>query len=142
MMTGESAGPAKASTAAREAFFIDFANAIRSHFVHVPLMVTGGFRTRGGMESAVRDGACDMVGVGRPAVLNPLLPRTTILNKEVADADANLYARKISAGWMSSLLGIKGIKGAAETVRANLRVSGVLTTCRCGTCRKFTRLWT
>ncbi|KAF4953758.1 hypothetical protein FGADI_5751 [Fusarium gaditjirri] len=37
---------AKASTKSREAFFIYFANAIRSEFPDVPIMLTGGFRIR------------------------------------------------------------------------------------------------
>ena len=34
-------------------------------------MVTGGFRTKLGMESAVKSGACEIVGVGRPLCANP-----------------------------------------------------------------------
>lgn len=53
------------STQAREAYFVDFARAMQSG-VSVPLMVTGGFRSRSAMESAVADGAADLVGLGRP----------------------------------------------------------------------------
>ena len=53
------------STAAREAYFVDFANAMRDK-VKVQLMVTGGFRTRAAMEQAIESGAADVVGLGRP----------------------------------------------------------------------------
>lgn len=54
-----------ASTAAREAYFVDFAKAMKDA-VDVPLMVTGGFRSRVAMEQAVTSGAADVVGLGRP----------------------------------------------------------------------------
>lgn len=102
---------------AREAFFLEFAHAIRSRFQGVPLMVTGGFRTRKGMEAAIREGGCDMIGIGRPAVLNPLLPKNTIFNKEIADDDAKLYTKTVAPSWLTRVLGLRAINGAAETVR-------------------------
>ena len=53
------------STKAREAYFVDFAKAMQEA-VTVPLMVTGGFRTRAAMESALESGAADLIGLGRP----------------------------------------------------------------------------
>jgi 2,4-dienoyl-CoA reductase-like NADH-dependent reductase (Old Yellow Enzyme family) len=53
------------STLMREAYFVDFALAMRER-VSVPLMVTGGFRRRAAMEQAIESGAADLVGVGRP----------------------------------------------------------------------------
>jgi 2,4-dienoyl-CoA reductase-like NADH-dependent reductase (Old Yellow Enzyme family) len=53
-----------ASTQAREAYFVDFALAMRES-LQVPLMVTGGFRTRVAMEQALGAGV-DLVGLGRP----------------------------------------------------------------------------
>jgi 2,4-dienoyl-CoA reductase-like NADH-dependent reductase (Old Yellow Enzyme family) len=53
-----------ASTRAREAYFVDFALAMRES-VKVPLMVTGGFRTRAAMEQALAEGV-DLIGLGRP----------------------------------------------------------------------------
>jgi len=110
------APPKAASTVAREAFFLDFAKAIREKFRSVPLMVTGGFRTRQGMEAALREDACDIIGLGRPSVLNPHLPANTLFNAEVADADATVYARNVPGSWLFKKLGIKGIAGGAETV--------------------------
>ncbi|KZZ91728.1 Aldolase-type TIM barrel [Moelleriella libera RCEF 2490] len=80
-------------------------------------MVTGGFRTRRGMEAAVRDGGCDLVGIGRPSVLNPWLPRNVIFNPHVSDLEARLYAKTVAPAWLSRILGMRSINGAAETVR-------------------------
>lgn len=87
-------------TKAREAFFIEFAKAIRSKFPKVPLIVTGGFRSRQGMESALVEGGCDMVGLGRPAALNPSLPKNIVFNKEIKDEDAKLYAKRVEMSWL------------------------------------------
>ncbi len=54
-----------ASTLAREAYFVDFAKAMKGA-VKTPLMVTGGFRTRAAMEQALSVGAADVIGIGRP----------------------------------------------------------------------------
>ncbi len=53
------------STLQREAYFVDFAVAMQNA-VSVPLMVTGGFRTRAAMEQAITSGAADLIGIGRP----------------------------------------------------------------------------
>ncbi|KAG6089784.1 hypothetical protein E4U15_001341 [Claviceps sp. LM218 group G6] len=116
MMTGRTSEKVSERTLAREAFFLEFANAIRSRFQGVPLMVTGGFRTRKGMEAAIREGGCDIIGIGRPAVLNPLLPKNTIFNKEIADDDAKLYTKTVAPSWLTRVLGLRAINGAAETM--------------------------
>lgn len=54
-----------ASTQAREAYFVDFAAAMRSE-LSMPLMVTGGFRSRDAIVQALQAGAADVVGLGRP----------------------------------------------------------------------------
>lgn len=54
-----------ASTLAREAYFVDFAKAMKAA-LKVPLMVTGGFRSRAAMEEALAQGAAEVIGLGRP----------------------------------------------------------------------------
>ena len=54
----------KASTVAREAYFLEFAIAMQQE-VSIPLMVTGGFRQKRAMEAALENGA-DIIGLGRP----------------------------------------------------------------------------
>lgn len=103
-------------TNAREAFFLEFARAIRDKFRDVPLVLTGGFRTRQGMEAALQEGACEMVGIGRPAVLNPALPKNIVFNHEIPDADAKLYARRINAPWIVKQFGGRAVGAGAESV--------------------------
>jgi 2,4-dienoyl-CoA reductase-like NADH-dependent reductase (Old Yellow Enzyme family) len=104
------------STKAREAFFLDFARIIRKEFPDVPLMVTGGFSTRVGMEKAVADGDCDMIGLGRPAVINPSLPNNVVFNPELKDEDATLFRKKNPIPWIVKQLGIKAIGAGIDSV--------------------------
>ncbi|HWV59214.1 MAG TPA: NADH:flavin oxidoreductase/NADH oxidase family protein [Sphingopyxis sp.] len=62
------------STLAREAYFVDFALAMQAR-LSVPLMVTGGFRTRAAMEQALERGAADVIGLGRPMCLMTDAPK-------------------------------------------------------------------
>ena len=71
-MAGAKSDQRKASTIAREAYFLDFAAKIR-HQVKCPLMVTGGFRTVKGMNDALSSGACDFIGLARPLAVEPNL---------------------------------------------------------------------
>jgi 2,4-dienoyl-CoA reductase-like NADH-dependent reductase (Old Yellow Enzyme family) len=66
--------PQRESTRAREAYFLEFAERLAQE-VSVPLMLTGGFRTRQGMNDAVHGGAVDVVGLARPITYEPDLPR-------------------------------------------------------------------
>ena len=59
----------RASTVAREAYFLDFVPKLRAA-TDLPLMVTGGFRSRAAMQAALADGV-DVIGLGRPLILNP-----------------------------------------------------------------------
>ncbi|MEM9458933.1 MAG: NADH:flavin oxidoreductase/NADH oxidase family protein [Myxococcota bacterium] len=65
--------PQRQSTRAREAFFLEYAERMRE-VVKIPLMVTGGFRTRAGMNEALARGATDVIGIGRPMAVQPDLP--------------------------------------------------------------------
>ncbi|KAK3402600.1 hypothetical protein B0T20DRAFT_398710 [Sordaria brevicollis] len=103
-------------TKAREAFFLEFAKIIRTKFPKLPLMVTGGFRTRQGMEAALAANDCDMIGIGRPAIINPSLPANLILNPEVPDADAKLTDKKVEPHWIFEKLGMKSIVGAGAEI--------------------------
>jgi len=65
---------AKASSdgAGRGPYFLDFAQRAKG-LTKVPLMLTGGFKTRAQAADAVASGAVDMVGLARAMVLNPRL---------------------------------------------------------------------
>jgi len=58
------------STAKREAYFVEFAGAVRA-VAAMPVMVTGGFRTVAGMIAALAAGELDLVGLGRPLIAAP-----------------------------------------------------------------------
>jgi 2,4-dienoyl-CoA reductase-like NADH-dependent reductase (Old Yellow Enzyme family) len=91
--------PVRPSTRAREAYFLGYAAAIR-RVARMPLMVTGGFRSRAGMEAAL-DGECDMIGLGRPLCWMPDFPRR-LLAREI-DAVEELGSRLSirERGWLS-----------------------------------------
>ncbi len=61
------------STRAREGYFLDYAREMRAADTP-PLMVTGGFRTRAGMETAIRDDGVAMIGLGRPLCVDTDAP--------------------------------------------------------------------
>lgn len=60
----------KASTIEREAYFLEYAKAVRE-VTEIPLMVTGGFRSRRVMEDALASGDADVIGLGRPLITDP-----------------------------------------------------------------------
>ena len=72
----------KESTIAREAYFLEFAEKIRKE-VKTALMVTGGFRTRAGMDSALASGACDFIGIARPLAVETDAPANLIAGNNV-----------------------------------------------------------
>ncbi len=102
-----------ASTLAREAYFVDFAKAMQAE-VTVPLMVTGGFRTRAAMEQAVAEGAADVVGIGRPMCVETDAP-----HRLLAGADAlPRYEKELALlpdwlGWAKQVKMIRSIDSFA-----------------------------
>jgi 2,4-dienoyl-CoA reductase-like NADH-dependent reductase (Old Yellow Enzyme family) len=62
---------ASASTRAREAFFLEYAEKARDRVKNAPLMLTGGFRTSAGMQEALTSGAIDVIGLARPLAAEP-----------------------------------------------------------------------
>ncbi|MEC9431782.1 MAG: NADH:flavin oxidoreductase/NADH oxidase family protein [Pseudomonadota bacterium] len=88
------------STIAREAFFLDYAAELRRS-VSLPMMVTGGFRTREGMEAALASGAADVIGLGRPLCLEPDLPRRLIAGEtdRAIDAEKDVSPRGAVMAW-------------------------------------------
>jgi 2,4-dienoyl-CoA reductase-like NADH-dependent reductase (Old Yellow Enzyme family) len=59
------------STRRREAYFQSYAEEVRRRTPGLPLLLTGGFRTRGAMQGALDDGACDLIGIGRASCVDP-----------------------------------------------------------------------
>ncbi len=64
----------RASSRDREAYFLSYAEQIRT-VTSVPILLTGGMRSRTTMEAAIGSGAIDVVGLARPMTHAPELPR-------------------------------------------------------------------
>ncbi len=58
------------STVKREAYFLYFVPKLRAK-ISIPVMVTGGFRSVAAMQSAIANDGVDMIGLGRPMVIDP-----------------------------------------------------------------------
>ncbi|MEO0436794.1 MAG: NADH:flavin oxidoreductase/NADH oxidase family protein [Pseudomonadota bacterium] len=69
------------STLRREAYFVDFAIAMREA-VSIPLMVTGGFRSLAAMEQALAEGGASLIGLGRPMCVQTDGPKRLLSGEE------------------------------------------------------------
>lgn len=98
-----------ASTRTREAYFLEYASAIRDAASGVPLMVSGGFRTPAAMEAAVAADEVDVVGIGRPFCVAPGFPRALL-----AGDRTTLPAPELA--WRRG--GFLGTSSSSATVRA------------------------
>jgi 2,4-dienoyl-CoA reductase-like NADH-dependent reductase (Old Yellow Enzyme family) len=114
---GEDDGEKKAeSTRQREAYFLEYAAAIRGA-VRVPLAVTGGFRSRAAMEQALAEGAVDVIGLARPLCTEPDLSRRLIDGSAEAGR-ADERGLRLGGGWLgpaSSSTMIRGLNAQAQT---------------------------
>ena len=72
--SGELPGDQRQSSRDREAYFLQYAQQIRA-VTAMPIMLTGGMRSRAVMEQAIASGAVDVVGLARPMTHAPALPR-------------------------------------------------------------------
>src|SRR5260370_4754676 len=66
-----------ASTIKREAYFVEFAGAVRA-VARMPVMVTGGFSTSRGMVGALEGEELDLIRIGRSLITDPSIPRSVI----------------------------------------------------------------
>ena len=95
------------STLRREAYFVDFALAMQDA-VSIPLMVTGGFRSRAAMEQALSSGAADVIGLARPLCYQPDGPKRLLEGaSELPRKEAELG---LIPGWLAFLKSIKTIR--------------------------------
>ncbi|MCA0246014.1 MAG: NADH:flavin oxidoreductase/NADH oxidase family protein [Proteobacteria bacterium] len=91
---------AKESTVRREAYFLEYAQLIKQA-APVPIMLTGGFRSKAAMEAALGEGACDVIGLGRPMCVDTDLPNR-LLSGETNSAEAyedQIVPAKAGLGW-------------------------------------------
>ena len=108
----ERAEKRRESTIAREAYFLDYAKDIRTIF-NGPLMVTGGFRSTKGMNNALNENACDVIGIARPFCIDPDIANK-LLNSNVSETPTLEKTMQLGPGWLglnSPFSVIKGING-------------------------------
>lgn len=106
----ENAVPLKQSTAQREAYFLEYAKAIRA-VAKMPILMPGGFRSRSGMEAALASGDVDVIGLARPLCTMPDLPKK-LLDGSVEEAPA--YERvhtTASKSFFAKLMNLQGQMG-------------------------------
>lgn len=96
-----------ASTAAREAYFVDFAKTMRASLT-MPLLVTGGFRSRRAMNMALETGGADVIGLGRPLCVDTAGPAKLFAGADELDRWEDKL--KLLPSWLSFLGGLKMIR--------------------------------
>lgn len=88
------APPKRQSTLAREAYFLRYAARVKAA-VELPVMVTGGFRSREAMTHALAQGDADVIGVARPLAVDPAAPSELLQH----DIDAlSAYENRLHLG--------------------------------------------
>lgn len=105
----------KASTRAREAYFLNYAAAIRKN-CQVPLMVTGGFRTRSAMLNALNEDDIQMIGLARPLCVDTDLPDRLIAG-EIDELTSWEKLQALGPGWFgpaSSNATLRAMNGFAN----------------------------
>ena len=108
----ERAEKRRESTIAREAYFLDYANDIRSVFKG-PLMVTGGFRSTEGMNNALNKDACDVIGIARPFCIDPNIANK-LIESDLSKTPILEKTMQVGPGWLglnSPFSVVKGING-------------------------------
>lgn len=97
--TSEGAAVAE-STVRREAYFMEYAEQIRK-VSKMPLMVTGGFRSKAGMEAALASGALDVIGLGRPMCVETDLPAKILAGESDGGTawERNIKPAKAGLAW-------------------------------------------
>ncbi len=104
-------GSDDARDGAKEAYFAAFAIRARAAAPDLPIMLTGGIRTRAAMEALLGSGAVDLIGLGRPLALDPDLPRRLLQGD---------HGRTLPAYRLPGLLGLAGIAGESEWYETQL----------------------
>jgi len=98
----------KESTRIREAYYTEFAErVVKIDGLKCPIQLSGGFRSRTGMADAILSGACDLIGLGRTAVLEPDIPKRLLLNTGLSDDEALASPHIVRCQWFSNMIPVK-----------------------------------
>lgn len=98
----------RASSVRREAFFLEYAQAIRDS-TDVPLMISGGFRHLETMEDALSSGATDVIGIARPFCVDPDFPKK-LFDGSITEAPKGEQDLVPGSGWLGPRSNLKLIK--------------------------------
>lgn len=98
----------RASTRAREAYFVDYAAMVRER-AKMPVMATGGFRSKVAMEETVSSGMADMIGLGAPLCGDPHGP-ARLLSGEGERLENHAKKMRLGPGFLGPNSGIGMIK--------------------------------
>ncbi len=109
------------STKAREGYFLEYARVMKEA-LDIPLMVTGGFRSADFMTQALENGDTDLIGMGRPFIIDPDFPEK-LLNGSLSAAPsverdfppASELPRGAVLNWFCHQLTVLGQTGAIES---------------------------
>ncbi len=95
------------STLAREAYFVDFAKAMREE-LSIAIMVTGGLRRKDVMNHVLETGGADMIGLGRPLCVDADGPNRLLNGEgELARYEDNL---SLLPGWLMWLTKFNAVR--------------------------------
>lgn len=108
------------TTAAREGYFLEYAAAIKTA-LNIPLMVTGGFRSKSVMDEAIASQKTDLIGIGRPFITQPDFPNRMLSGEiEIAPTierdfpPSESLPRGAVLNWFCSQLALLGETGAPD----------------------------
>lgn len=79
---GYAPAPENKRAAQRDAYFLDYAQALKQHS-KLPLMLTGGMRDVSVMQRIVADGTVDLVGLARPFAIQPDVAKRLLAGQSV-----------------------------------------------------------
>ncbi|WP_084396216.1 NADH:flavin oxidoreductase/NADH oxidase family protein [Henriciella aquimarina] len=100
--------PVRESTKAREAYFVDYAAMVRERAA-MPVMATGGFRSKVAMEETLSAGYADMIGLGAPLCTDPHGP-AKLLAGEIDRLENHARTMRLGPGFLGPQSGIGMVK--------------------------------
>lgn len=114
-LLGVESGDIRDSTRKREAYFIEYAERIKAA-ANIPVMITGGFRSREVMEQAILQGEVDIIGLARPLCTQPDGSKQLIAQTldQVDDYEQGLVLGTGFWGNNSPLNAIKAVNGFGQ----------------------------
>jgi hypothetical protein len=110
------------SSSPRQALFSSFTTSLLPSLPAPPegpaIMLTGGLHSRPLIATSIKERACDLVGIGRPACLKPTLPKDIIFNSDIADEETDIGTKRITGAetWKWLLGGGSSSKPTESTV--------------------------